>query len=220
MDKKQILKFCIIGGSIVSIISLFLPFISAFGVSQSLWKATSSSGEAYVLILFAIIAIVLPLINKKVELTYLSSGAVLTIALTYTISSIKSDVFNYLGIAYYLLFLSGLVIGISTYLYLNFESISKFSNKKINNYGQNTVNQSLNNSYAQTTVNQMPQMNNNFVQSQLNTQTNPQPTINQSYNTGFDTPTMQSQPTMNNSFGTNTVNNDIDTNNNSNFNQN
>ena len=139
MKKNEIFRFAIVIGGVLAIVSLFLPFMSAFSISKSLWDLLeSSSYEAYIIIGFSIIAIVLPLINKKVELSYLSSGAIFAISIMYTISSIETEVFSYLGVGYYLLFLSGIIIAVSTYLfsYLKSEDKSIKVDSVNNNFNQ------------------------------------------------------------------------------------
>ena len=79
---KSKLIFRILGAlaSALIIASVFIPFVSVTGYSQSLWQANELVGTLYLpimIIVFGAIGVIVFSINIKTELAYTSSGALL-----------------------------------------------------------------------------------------------------------------------------------------------
>ena len=132
MDKNKIFSYVAIGCALLAILGIFLPYYSVFGQTISLWKAESPS--RVLTIIFSLIVIVVYLFNKKTELSYLTSGALLFFNLTIAISNEGLD---NLTIGFYIIMLSSIAIGVLTFLYNEKEGsaiINLNSNKQINQY--------------------------------------------------------------------------------------
>ena len=72
MNKNKIFGYVAIGAAALLVLSLFLPYVSIFSISRSLWKAEDPS--RVVLLLLSLFVIVLYLINKKTEMSYITAG--------------------------------------------------------------------------------------------------------------------------------------------------
>ena len=106
---KNKLIFRILGAlsSALIIVSVFVPFVSVTGYSQSLWQTHSAVGTIYLpimIIVFGAIGVILFAINKKTELVYASCGALIFFLIMQTIPVIDQGVFKTLGIGYYFLY--------------------------------------------------------------------------------------------------------------------
>lgn len=115
------LVFRIIGAlaSSLIIVSVFVPFISAYGNFQSLWEANQTVGMVYIpimIIVFGIIGVLGFAINIKTEFVYISFGAMLFYLIMETIPILKQGTFNYLGMGYYFLLIGTIIIGIMTFI--------------------------------------------------------------------------------------------------------
>ena len=112
MKKDNILGIIIMTFGLLLIISVFLPYANQFSVTSSLWSILSSSRLIYILL--GIFVIVLYLINKKTELSYLAAGY----GFFHSISIIiEEGGFSGLSIGFYLILISSIAIGILTLLY-------------------------------------------------------------------------------------------------------
>jgi len=120
---KSFFKFLILGGCAAGIISLFVPFIEYYSMSQSLWDASKGSYEAHVLLGFAALGILVALAGRKVEMAYLPAGAFLYSSIIYIISAMENEIFDYYQIGFYLLVASGVVTAIGTFLYKRIEEV-------------------------------------------------------------------------------------------------
>jgi len=112
MSKNKILSFVALGAAAVLLISLFLPYVSFFSESRSLWKIEDPS--RVLILLMSIFVALLYAINKKTELCYLVAGYVFFYLITMVISAEGLD---YFSIGFYLMLLSSATIGVVTYLY-------------------------------------------------------------------------------------------------------
>lgn len=115
------LAFRIIGALAASliIISVFVPFISAYGYFQSLWEINEAVGTLYIpitIIVLGGLGVFLFALNKKTEFIYISFGALLFYLIIETIPIIKQGSFNTLGMGYYFILIGNILIGIMTFI--------------------------------------------------------------------------------------------------------
>lgn len=118
---KNKLVFRILGAiaSALIIVSVFVPFVSVTGFSQSLWEAHESVGTLYLpimIIVFGAIGVIFFSINIKTELAYTSSGALLFFLIMQTIPIIDQGTFNTLSVGYYCLVVGTVLTGIMAFL--------------------------------------------------------------------------------------------------------
>lgn len=112
MSKNKIFAFVNIGLAVLLIISIFLPYMSVFSMSTSLWKAEDPSRVLFILL--GLFVVVLYLFNKKTEMSYITAG----FGTFYSIAMIISaEGLEYFAIGFYLMLLSSLAIGVLTFLY-------------------------------------------------------------------------------------------------------
>lgn len=112
MKKDNIFSIVAMGCGLLLIISIFLPYVTYFSTSISLWKSEDSSRIIYILLGLLVIAVYL--INKKTELSYLAAGYGTFTAIANIISN---EGFDGLSIGFYLILLSSMVICVMTFLY-------------------------------------------------------------------------------------------------------
>ena len=112
MKKNQIYSYVIMGCALIAALGVFLPYVSAFGNSISLWK--SEDPARVPLILFCLIPIVVHLINKKTEFSYVTFGGLFLHSLYLCVANKGLDNFS---IGFYLIILSSIAIGVLTFLY-------------------------------------------------------------------------------------------------------
>ena len=118
---KNRLVFRILGAlaSALVIVSVFIPFVSVTGHSQSLWEANSIINTLYLpimIIVFGAIGVLAFAINIKTELAYASSGALLFYLVTQTIPIIEQNLFNTLSVGYYCLAVGTVLTGIMAFI--------------------------------------------------------------------------------------------------------
>lgn len=140
MKKDNIFSIVAMGCGLLIILSVFLPYVSYFGASISLWKAENPVRILYILLSLLVIAVYL--INKKTELSYLSVGFTLFNSISDMISM---DGLDGLSIAFYLILLSSIAIGVMTFLYEEKNATAlinlsvKVNKPMVNNYQQQQV---------------------------------------------------------------------------------
>ena len=119
MNKKLIFR---IFGSIASaliIVSLFIPYVSAYGNSQNIWEMYWSSNSSYLpimILIFGAIGVVFFALNIKTEFAYMSSGAILFYSIIQTFEAVNANSFEYLSIGYYCLFIGAVLTGLMAFL--------------------------------------------------------------------------------------------------------
>ena len=112
MKKDNIFSIVAMGCGLLIILSVFLPYVSYYGTSMSIWKAENSSRILYILLGLLVIGVYL--INKKTELSYLSVG----FSFFNSISDmIAMEGLSGLSTAFYLILFSSIAIGVMTFLY-------------------------------------------------------------------------------------------------------
>lgn len=176
MKKDNIFGIVTMGCGLLILVSVFLPYVTYYSNSASLWKMEDSSRFIYIIL--GLLVIFVYLINKKTELSYLTVGY----GLFTTISNIISiGGFEGLSIGFYLILLSSLTIGILTFLYNEEEAdalinLSVSVNKPVMN-NQNMNTNIVNNNMMMNNQN----VNNNMMNTNMNNQEQMQPQI-----TGYD----------------------------------
>ena len=144
MKKDNIFSIVAMGCGLLVILSVFLPYVSYFGTSISLWKAENPARILYILLGLLVIAVYL--INKKTELSYLSVGFTLFTSISDMISMEGLDG---LSIAFYLILLSSIAIGVMTFLYEEKNATAlinlsvKVNKPEVNNQTQPMMNQQI-----------------------------------------------------------------------------
>ncbi len=112
MKKDNILSLVIMGCALLIIISVFLPYVTYYSTSASLWKMEDSSRIIYILL--GLLVMFVYLINNKTELSYLTVGFS---AFTSIENIISMQGFDGFSIGFYLILLSSIIIGFLTYMY-------------------------------------------------------------------------------------------------------
>ncbi len=118
---KSKLIFRVLGALSSSLIiaSVFIPFISVTGYSQSLWQAHNSVGTLYLpimIIVFGVIGVLVFSTNIKTELAYATTGALIFFLITQTIPIINGGTFNTLSVGYYCLVIGTIINGLMAFL--------------------------------------------------------------------------------------------------------
>ena len=163
MKKDNILGVVVMGCGLLLALSVFLPYISSFSITISLWDL--EDGSRFMYILLGVFVIVLYLINKKTEMAYLTVGYGVFNAITQIISL---EGLEGLSVGFYLILLSSLTIGVITFLYdeEKADALIHLSVKVSKSIATQTVyNQSINNN----------QINSGQAVTQMNTQSITQP---------------------------------------------
>ena len=118
---KNKLVFRILGAlaSALIIASVFIPFVSVTGYSQSLWETHSAVGTIYLpimIIVFGFIGVLVFSTGFKTELAYASAGGLLFFLIMQTIPIINQNLFNTLGVGYYCLVVGTFLIIIMAFI--------------------------------------------------------------------------------------------------------
>ncbi len=178
MNKNKIFGFVAMGAALVLIISIFLPYVSMFSISRSLWKSEDPS--RILLILLGLFVIALYLINKKTEMSYITAG----FGTFYQIAmAISAEGLEYFSIGFYLIIISSLTIGVMTYLYDEKEGLS------IINLSSNKGKQNI---YKQVTY-QQPSISQQNTQQPIQQQQVMQQPTTVTYNSNIDAPISSNQ---------------------------
>ena len=205
-DKNKIFGYVCMGCGLLILLSVFLSYVSVYGISKSIWSLKSATRIIFILCGLGVFA--LYFFNKKTELSYLFAGHILLSVLE---SIINNEGLDYFAIAFYLLFLASCAIVVCTFLYDESNGTSLLdllTSRSNNNYNQ-SMGYNSNNNYNQNmnyNSNNSFNQNNNYNQ---NNGFNSNNNFNQ--NNGFNT---------NNNFNqNNSFNQDNNFNSNNNFNQ-
>lgn len=118
---KNKLVFRILGAlaSALIITSIFIPFVSVTGYSQSLWQTHSAIGTIYLpimILVFGIIGVLVFSTGFKTELAYASAGGLLFFIITQTVPVLNQNLFNTFGVGYYCLVIGTLLVIIMAFL--------------------------------------------------------------------------------------------------------
>ena len=118
---KSKLVFRILGAlaSALIIASVFIPFVSVTGYSQSLWETHNAVGTIYLpimIIVFGVVGVLVFSTGFKTELAYASAGGLLFFLIMQTVPVIDQNLFNTLGVGYYCLAIGTLLIIIMAFI--------------------------------------------------------------------------------------------------------
>lgn len=118
---KSKLVFRILGAlaSALIIASVFIPFVSVTGYSQSLWETHSAVGTIYLpimIIVFGVVGVLVFSTGFKTELAYASAGGLLFFLIMQTVPVIDQNLFNTLGVGYCCLAIGTLLIIIMAFI--------------------------------------------------------------------------------------------------------
>lgn len=134
--KKTIFRIIGALASALIITSVFVPFISVWGYSYSLWQTYSTSNELYLpimIMVFGAIAIIFFALNKKTEFAYMTSGAIIFFVVMITVESIMDERFDYLSLGYYFLLAGSFLTGLMAFL-TNLKSNVKKDSKVVEDH--------------------------------------------------------------------------------------
>ncbi len=131
--------------SLMILVSIFVPFFSYYGRTQSIWEGYSGNFIflPILMIVFGVIGLVVFLLNKKIELAYATSGAMIFYSAMRTIEIMNLGLFSSVGIGYYCLIIGSLLTLIMTFL-CNINSKEKVDNTAISQ--KNMINAQTENS--------------------------------------------------------------------------
>lgn len=119
MNKNMIFKILGIVGGLLIVISLFLPYVSVTGFSQSLWKTYMENKQIYlaiIIMVFGVLPIVLYLINRKIEFSFMSVGAIGFFVIIQLIDALSGEAFDSLSFGFYSLLIGTILIAVSTFV--------------------------------------------------------------------------------------------------------
>ena len=119
MKNKLVIRILGAFASALVIASVFVPFVSVTGYSQSLWQTSSSLGTLYLpimILVFGAIGVLVFAINKKTELAYASTGALLFYLIMQTIPIIEQGTFSTLSVGFYFLAVGAILMGVLAFL--------------------------------------------------------------------------------------------------------
>ena len=131
MDKKLIYRIIGAIASALIIVSVFVPFVSVYGYTSSLWNIYKSAESVYLptmIIVFGVIGVVFFSLNIKTEFAYMSTGAITFFLVMETIDVINRSEFKSLSIGYYCLVIGAILTGVMAFL-LNIKQKSIVSNE-------------------------------------------------------------------------------------------
>ena len=162
MRNKLIFRVLGALASALIIASVFIPFVSVTGYSQSLWQNHSAVGTIYLpimIIVFGAVGVFVFSTGFKTELAYASAGGLLFFLIMQTIPIIDQNLFNTLGVGYYCL-----VIGTFFIILIAFicslrvkQNVAKEKTKK-----EVSVLEKIDNLYSGQPVNNMVNENNSL----------------------------------------------------------
>ena len=118
MKRDNVFNIIAIAAALLMILSVFLPYVTHYSTSLSLWKMEDPS--RYIYLFLGVMVIVFYLVNMKTELSYLAVGFSL---FTSVSKIIAIGGFNGLSIGFYLILASSIIILLITFLYNENESI-------------------------------------------------------------------------------------------------
>lgn len=112
MKKDNVLSIIAMCSGLLIILSVFLPYVTLYSTSISLWESVASTRFIYIFL--GCLVIGLYLLNIKTKMSYLTVG----FAFFDSISTIISmNGFNDFSIGFYLILICSIVICIVTFLY-------------------------------------------------------------------------------------------------------
>ncbi len=192
MLKNNLNKIIGAVSSVLIIISVFIPYIQTSEYSDSIWSeyVTSAIQIPILLIAFGAFSLVLFLINKKIELAYISTGGVLFFLVMRTVQFVQENAFINVSVGYYLLCIGALFTTIMAFM------INRSSNKntsEVEYYDEDEFKYSNDRKIPQyqtnESISELPKQDLNSLVSEI-----PEPTLN--------TPTIVEEQNIDNSMPT------------------
>ncbi len=117
MNNKFVYRILGAVASAMVIVSVFIPFFSISGFSQSIWEINENFIFLPILIIaFGLIGVIVFSINKKIEFAYATSGAMIFYSMMRTFEIINADQFGSLSVGYYVLCAGSILTGVMAYL--------------------------------------------------------------------------------------------------------
>lgn len=119
MNKKLIFRILGAISSALIIVSVFVPFVSVTGYTQSLWESYKTIDSIYLpimILIFGGIGVIFFALNIKTEFAYMSAGATLFFVIMQTIEFVSQESFNVLSIGYYFLVIGSILTGLMAFL--------------------------------------------------------------------------------------------------------
>ena len=119
MNNKLILRILGAISSALIAVSVFLPYVSVTGYSESLWEIYKVINTLYLpimIIIFGVIGVIFFALNIKTEFAYTSAGAVLFFVVMQTFDVVNQGTFNTLSVGYYFLALGSISTGVMAFL--------------------------------------------------------------------------------------------------------
>ena len=117
MNNKLIFRILGALASALIIVSVFVPYVSVSGYTQSLWNSYQTINSLYLpimIIVFGVIGVIFFALNIKTEFAYMTAGAILFFVIMQTISSLDS--FSALSLGYYFQVVGALLTGVMAFL--------------------------------------------------------------------------------------------------------
>ena len=117
MKKNNLYRVLGILFSALIVVGMFLPYIKE--PSSSLFELYKNNNQLVlpiVLLLFGVASILLYVLNKYIEFALSTAGAVLFYMITETISLVKEDAINQVGIGFILIGAGGILLIVNTFL--------------------------------------------------------------------------------------------------------
>ena len=134
MKKDNILSIIAIGCGLLLILAVFLPYVTHYDQTFSLWRAEAASRFIYIIL--GILVMFVYIINKKTSMSYLAAGYGVFASIEHIITN---KGFEGVSIAFYLILLSSLAITIITFIY------DESKSDEIISFNKNEGEESLNN---------------------------------------------------------------------------
>lgn len=112
MKKNNLISIISMSCGLITVISVFLPYVIHYGETISLWKLENPSRFMYILL--GLLVVVLYLINKKTEIAYLMAGYGI---FTEIGTIVSNGGFSGLTIGFYLILITSVLLAILTFIY-------------------------------------------------------------------------------------------------------
>ena len=150
---KNKLVFRMIGAisSAMIIVSLFIPFVSVSGFTQTLWDSYELAKSLYLpimIIVFGAIGIFVFSTNIKVEFAYSTSGAILFYVISESIGFINQDMMKGLSVGYYTLITGAFLTGLMAFI-CNLKTKHKEVTVKVEEPQHNSIIESIDKLYGE-----------------------------------------------------------------------
>lgn len=118
MNNKLIYRTIGSLSSAMIIVSVFIPFFKFSGYTQSIWEGYSGNFIflPILIIIFGLIGVLVFSLNKKIELAYATSGAMIFYSVMRTVEIANQGIFESLSAGYYFLVIGSVLTGIITFL--------------------------------------------------------------------------------------------------------